>query len=317
MRTLIIPCGGNTYIDGQPQYLNRHPNGKLLFERCMEGIYPERFDRIIAVILQQDVDAYAADQKLIEEFSGKYPLEIIMLPQRTSGPADTVYYGITQGDVQGTIVVKDVDNYVRISTEQIATDNFVAGLDLNRWNRDIHNLRNKSFLILNEQGSLLDVIEKQFKSDVISLGLYGFKNAEDFKNAYTKLNNSGYPIDRLYLSHVISYLIGFSGKVFQYVPATAFENWSDDRHWKDLQADYALRFLDLDDIWNSQKLLSLQQHGATFIGFTAKNRQDANTAIQALEQAGIHLMDVIYNCPWSQTRIIMDCNTTPNMIAKM
>lgn len=306
MRTLIIPCGGNTYIDGKPQYLNRHPNGKLLIERCMEGICPESFDRIIAVILRQDADAYEADRLLLEEFSDKYPFEVVILPQRTSGPADTVYYGITQGHIQGSIIVKDVDNYVKIPTDKIATDNFVAGLDLNHWDRDIHNLRNKSFLILNEQGNLLDVIEKQFKSDVISLGLYGFKSAEDFISAYTKLNDSGYPIDRLYLSHVISYLIGYSGKIFQYVPATAFENWSDDRHWKDLQADYALRFLNLDNEWDRQKLLSLQQHGATFVGFSAKDRQGAELSLRTLEQAGIHFLDVIYNCPWSQTRIVMD-----------
>ena len=35
MSTLIIPCVGRKFIDGKPQYIVRHPNGKLLLERSM------------------------------------------------------------------------------------------------------------------------------------------------------------------------------------------------------------------------------------------------------------------------------------------
>ena len=41
-------------------------------------------------------------------------------------------------------MVKDVDNYLK--TEEVPQGNFVAGSYLNTWERDIHNLRNKSFL---------------------------------------------------------------------------------------------------------------------------------------------------------------------------
>ena len=58
-------------------------------------------------------------------------------------------------------MVKDVDNYLKI--KNVPHGNFVAGLDLNTWERDVHNLRNKSFLILNEQGNLLDIIEKKVR----------------------------------------------------------------------------------------------------------------------------------------------------------
>ena len=36
MSTLIVPCVGRKIMNGIPQYLNRHPNGKLLIERSIE-----------------------------------------------------------------------------------------------------------------------------------------------------------------------------------------------------------------------------------------------------------------------------------------
>lgn len=306
MRTLIIPCGGRKLVEGRPLYLNRHPNGKLLIEWCMAGICPESFDRILAVLLREDVEEFCADRMILEELGSRYPIEIVVLPAPTSGPADTVHYAITEAKVSGAVVIKDVDNYVQVPADQIAQGNFVAGLDLNQWERDIHNLRNKSFLILNEQGNLLDVIEKQFKSDVICLGLYGFKQAEDFLRAYRKLNDPCYPISRLYLSHVISYLIGYSGKVFRYVAATEFENWSDERHWNGMQQDYGLYFIDLDGQLSKTKLLALQNRGAAFVGYTVADEAQAARKKASLEAEGIRLLSVVGGCPWSKVRRVLD-----------
>lgn len=316
MRTLIIPCGGRKLLDGKPLYLARHPNGKLLIEWCMAGICPESFDRILVVLLQEDVDDFGADRIILDELMGKYSVEVVILPAQTPGPADTVYQAIRLADVHGAVVVKDVDNHVRVPRELIAQGNFVAGLDLNLWERDIHNLRNKSFLILNEQGNLLDVIEKQFKSDVICLGLYGFKWAEDFVGAYRKLNDPSYPISKLYLSHVISYLIGYSGKVFRYVAATEFENWSDERHWNDIQKDHALYFVDLDRTTDFRKLLALQSRGAVFVGYTVKDARQGERATQALAEEGIRLLSVVCDCPWSNVKQILSSDSDLDRIIR-
>lgn len=309
MRTLVIPCGGRKLIDGKPLYLNRHPNGKLMLEWCMAGIHPEDFDRILVVLLREDVTEFGADRIILEALGTQYPIEVVVLPERTAGPADTVYQAILRGGIRGAMVVKDVDNHVRVPREQIRQGNFVAGLDLNLWERDIHNLRNKSFLVLNEQGNLLDVIEKQFKSDVICLGLYGFQRAADFTDAYHRLNDPSYPITKLYLSHVISYLIGYSGKVFRYVAATAFENWSDERHWNELQRDHALRFVDLDRVTDTRKLRLLQDRGAVFVGYTIQNPARGADMARALEESGIRLMQVVCDCPWGKIKGIIASDT--------
>lgn len=311
MSTLIVPCLGRRIVNGIPQYLHRHPNGKLLIERSIEGIFSEEYDRVVVVLLEVDIKEHHADIIINDELK-KYPIEIVVLNSMTSGPAETVYMAIQKANIKGSVVVKDVDNYLKM--KNVPHGNFVAGLDLNTWERDVHNLRNKSFLILNEQGNLLDIIEKKVRSDVICLGLYGFNKAEDFIKAYKKLNDISYPISRLYISHVISYLIGYSGRVFHYMEALEYENWGDERLWKDMQRDYTLYFIDLDNILekngtlsesNKKKLSVLQQRGASFIGYTVENEEYKISALKVLQSAGLQFIKIIYGCPYSEKKEII------------
>lgn len=311
MSTLIVPCMGRKQANGIPQYLNRHPNGKLLIERSIEGVYTDRYEKALIVLPAEDEEKFHSKSIIYHEVKS-YPIEIVTLDEMTSGPAETVYEALRRTNITGSVVVKDADNYLR--TEKVPQGNFVAGLDLNIWERDVHNLRNKSFLILNEQGNLLDIIEKQVRSDVICLGLYGFKRAEDFVKAYERLNDDSYPISRLYISHVISYLIGYSGRVFHYVSALEYENWGDERLWKDMQRDYTMYFIDLDNILgsdgtlsekNKNKLLALQSRGASFVGYTVEDEDYKISALKAFKEAGLKFIKIVYGCPYSERREII------------
>lgn len=311
MSTLIVPCLGAISINGIPQYLHRHPKGRLLIERSIEGIFSELYDKVLVILLDSDVNKYRADRIIKAELK-KYPVEIVTLESMTSGPAETVYAAIRKADIKGPVVIKDADNYLKIDC--VHQGNFVAGLDLNKWESDIHNLRNKSFLILNEQGNLLDIIEKKVRSDVICLGLYGFNKAEDFVEAYKKLNDNSYPISKLYISHVISYLIGYSRRVFHYASALEYENWGDERLWKDMQKNYALYFIDLDNILGSNGMLSeqtktrlamLQKRGAAFIGYTVEDEEYKISALTVLQNSGLQFIKIIYHCPYSEKKEII------------
>lgn len=312
MRTLIVPCLGRKIVNGIPQYLMRHPNGKLLIEYSIEGVFNTEYQRVLIVLLDEDVNEYNA-KTVIECELKEYPVEVVVLTEMTSGPAETVYQTIKKANIAGSIVVKDSDNYLR--TEELPQGNFVAGLNLNLWDRDIHNLRNKSFLIVNEQGNLLDIIEKKVCSEVVCLGLYGFKKAEDFIEAYEHLNDASYPISNLYLSHLISYLIGYYGRVFRYISCTEYENWGDERLWKDMQRDYTLYFIDLDNILgvsgvlsevNKEKLALLQKRGAAFIGYTVKDVGYKISALQVLQDAGLTFIKIVYGCPYSEKKEIIE-----------
>ena len=314
MSTLIVPCLGRKFINGIPQYLHRHPNGKLLAERSIEGVYSDIYDRVLMVLLESDVIKFQA-KEIVEKELQKYPLEVVVLEEMTTGPAETIYRVLCDLDIVGQVVVKDVDNFIKInSTPQ---GNFVAGLDLNLWESDIHKLRDKSFLILNEQGNLLDIIEKQVRSDVICLGLYGFSKAEDFIDAFRKLNDMSYPITKLYVSHVISYLIGYLERVFRYVSVSEYENWGDERLWKDMQKNYTLYFIDLDNILPENRVLTeevrkklaiLQKKGASFIGYTVEGDEYKASALKKLQDAGLKFIKIIYGCPYSERKEIIESN---------
>lgn len=312
MSTLIVPCLGRRLVNGIPQYVGRHPNGKLLVERCIEGISSSLYSRLLIAILREDEERYQAGSIILSELKG-YPAEAIYFDKMTSGPAETVYEVLTKADVTGPVIIKDSDNYLKMAEQP--RGNFIAGLDLNTWNRDIHNLRNKSFLIVNEQKNILDIIEKQVRSDVICLGLYGFQRSKDFITAYEHLNNPSYPITRLYVSHVISYLIGYSGQVFHYVPCTEYENWGDERLWQEMQEDYSLYFLNLDHLFDGSESVSkeeicrnirlLQDRGASFIGYSVKDRDQDIEAVEVFRSKDINLASIVRNCPWSENVLVI------------
>lgn len=311
MRNLIIPCAGRGLLNGVPKYLTRHPDGKLLVRKCIEGLPGGVFDRILVAILKKDIEIYEADSVVKKAFLDMPEVEVIVLPEETAGPVETIYQTICIGNIVGTIVIKDSDNYLQVA--EIKYRNFVAGLDLNEWQRDVHNLRNKSFLILNEQKQILDVFEKKFKSDVISVGLYGFADVEDFVLAYEKLNDPSYPIKKLYVSHIISYLIGYSQKVFHYIPCLDYENWGNEKVWNHVQKEYATYFIDLDRLKIDEKILKymeqLQSRGATFIGFTAGSDEKKAEIFQVVEASGVRFKEIVFGCSYSNVKVILDSET--------
>ena len=53
MSTLIVPCLGRRIVNELPQYLHRHPQGKLLIEHSIEGIFSKEYEKILIVLLKE------------------------------------------------------------------------------------------------------------------------------------------------------------------------------------------------------------------------------------------------------------------------
>lgn len=314
MRTLIVPCAGNHKVEGVPLYLNRHPDGEILAVKSIMGIYPQDYDRIIYTILQEDDEKYNASEIIKNECNERFNIEVVILPQKTNGPAETVYKTLIIAGINGEFVVRDSHVYIEVENEKYS--NFVAGLDLTECKKTIDDLKSRSFIILNEQKKILDIVEKHFCSDVISLGLYGFNSADEFIVAYKHLCESLYPISKLYLSHIISYLIGYRECVFHSIKITKFEDWSTNVAWKKVQKRYATCFLDLDGICNSElsinekaehRLISLSEEGVSFVVFTSK-LIDENSIKEYFQSKGIRIISVVTGCTNSSVRKILSNN---------
>lgn len=313
MSSLIVLCGEARMINGVPLYLQRHPDGKLIAEKAIEGVYPEKYDRIVYSILKETDDKYNVKNVIINELGKKYPVDVVILSEKTCGPAETAYLTLEIINIDGEVAFRDSHNFIRIAHNCIG--NFIAGLDLTTYDDTIDGLRTKSFITLNEQSQVLDVVEKRFCSDVISAGLYGFKEASDFVLAFEHLNDPNYGIKKLYLSHIISYLIGYKRRIFHSVKTVFFEDWSTLSAWNKIQRHHSTCFLDLDEVCGGtipfeesvvSALKQISANGCVFVGYSKMAELNKSMWINYLRNNMINIRDIVVGCTFSKSHIIID-----------
>lgn len=312
MKNLVILCAGSRMVGDVPLYLAQHPDGNIIAEKVVTGI-KHNYDRIIYTILKESDENYNAEKIILENISREYPVEVVKLSEKTNGPAETVYKTIKQAEIDGELYIRDCHSYIEI--DNIIVGNFVAGLDLSCYEKTIDNLRSKSFIVLNEQKQILDIVEKRFCSEVISAGLYGFMKTTDFIMAYEKLCDPNYPIKKLYISHIISYLIGYAKRVFHCGIISKFEDWSTSSSWMRIQKLFATYFLDLDAMncinipfasTTIDTLRRASQSGACFVAFTSKKINNKEPLLLYLEKNGISVLQIVDGCTVSKVKAIID-----------
>lgn len=329
MKTLIMPCAGRSsrFPNMRPKWMLYYPDGKMMIEKAMEGICIEEFDQIIIVIVKEHAQLHEADKILEEIFhfsqSDKYKLYI--LEDYTSSQAETVYRALTENHVEGSFAVKDSDNYIKLDKRLLEYEDFVAGININEFSKEIYRLNAKSFLILNEQSIITDIIEKKIKSEYICIGMYGFSDAERFKYAYrqlTKINKDGYEI---YISHIISYLIGSKKSIYKYIQAQDYEDWGTLKDWNAVLKEKATYLVNLDGVlcekterygekgWradlrpieeNILTIKKLYDNGAQIIIMTVRDEQSEDKIKELLMGYGIESFRLILNCFHSQQTIL-------------
>lgn len=337
MKTLIVPCAGkSTRFQGmKPKWMLTHPNGKLVIEEAILGLPLDMYDRIIITIVKEHSEKYEAKLILEQVFKENKKIEICELDDFTSSQSETVYRTLSDKKVIGEFVVKDSDNQVQIDTLQPA--DFVVGLDINKFHKEIHRLKSKSFLIVNDQDIVTDIIEKRISSEKICLGVYGFSNPNNFNEAYEYLsqnNTSG----EIYLSHIISYLIGTKKSVYTYIESEKFEDWGTLIDWQITQKQHTTYFVDIDGIllhnkgkygkenWynfadpikeNLDIMKRLQDEGAQIILTTARGKDDMTLVNKILDEYGIQPHQIVTGCNHSPRVLINDfAPTNPYPSAK-
>ncbi|AEF86512.1 conserved hypothetical protein [Treponema primitia ZAS-2] len=250
MKTLIIPCGGKSsrFPNMKPKYLLTHPDGSLMIAKSLSGINMNIFDRVIITIVKQHDEDYGS--KLILEqifYNNDKNIEICILDDFTTCQAETVIKTIEKKHITGEIVIKDSDNYVEISNIN-EFNNAIVGLNIETFYKEINRLSAKSFLIVNDQGFIVDIIEKKIKSQFICIGIYCFSDVDIFIRAYNKIKKNNENNREIYLSHVISYIIGLNEANFKFIEAQDYEDWGTLDDWKIVQQKYKTYFIDLDGV---------------------------------------------------------------------
>lgn len=231
MKTLIVPCCGNLTYDGKPAYLQNSPSGEMLLSSALNGMNLATFGNVVVVIPECHEEKWQASSKILSAIKHEN-VQIVTLDHDTAGPANTVLEAIERLNITGGIVIKDADNSIEYT--DCGEGNFVVGIDVYDYDGEIRNLKNKSFIVCNEQNQLLDVVEKRICSSQVCLGAYGFADAKDFVEAIHALHDSVYDLKSLYVSEAITYLMGYKGMNFQYIVAQDYKNWGNEYDLRDL-----------------------------------------------------------------------------------
>ncbi len=247
MRTLLIPCAGksNRFPGMKPKWMLTHPDGDLMIEKAIEGLDLKDFDRIIITIVRQHDEQYEAGLILSQVFKGNSKVEICVLDDFTSSASETIYLTCEKMKItEGSLVVKDSDNCV---TAALPYDrNFIVGYDLHK-HAEISNIPGKSFLVVNEQNIIEDIIEKRVVSNIICIGVYGFQDVNLFKKGYLELLKKGIS-GEMFVSHVISYLLASKAHVFTFEEASYYNDWGTLVEWQAVQKAYRTYFVDVDGV---------------------------------------------------------------------
>lgn len=312
MKTLLIPCAGKSsrFPNMRPKWLLTHPDGKLMVQKAIEKIDLTQFDQVVFTIVKEHDLRYDASLILRQALESSLQnlnikMVICVLENFTSSPSETIYQTAQKIGLKGLVVVKDSDNVVGLEGVEFKY-NSVVGLNINKV-KDVSNLPGKSFLIVNEQALLLDIVEKEIVSPLICLGVYVFNDISDFCNAYNEL--SKFKLDgELYVSNVISYLIAKKNLIFQFIETLHYKDFGTFAEWKDEQLRNTTYFIDFDGVliknsgnfgkinWSNQRTLlmkncdtvrKLQERGAQIVITTSRPKNFEELIYELLSTVGI------------------------------
>ena len=199
MASVIIPCAGlsSRYENTRPKYLLTLPNGQLFLEKAIE---PYKDFDIHVAILKEHEEKYNVINSFNKVYKDTdYKINFHVLDKLTSGPAETVYEVVKKLDEQ-PFMVQDCDSF--FTFDCLIDKNFIVSVDLNE-NKDLYNVANKSYIQINDQNIITNIVEKNIISNHFCAGGYGFKSSGAYISYYKELSDYG----EVFVSHVIKAMI--------------------------------------------------------------------------------------------------------------
>lgn len=339
-RVLIVPCAGRSsrFPGMRPKWMLTHPDGQLMVQKAIEGADPARFSKIVFVIARPHDDEYGAQAILRQAFADVGErLRVVVLEDFTSGQADTVCRAIEGLGLAGPILIRDSDNHLSWD-DQGDAGGFVVTGDLQK-SPDVRDVGAKSYVRLDENGIILDIVEKKVVSETFCAGAYQFGQAGDFVGAFHEMAAHGAFGREAFISHVIGWMIARHGAVFKAYPASSYEDWGTLAQWRQAQGAGRAFFCDVDGVllrhvgrygtenWthaleplpeNIKALKALQARGAQIVLLTGRDETHRERLLQFFEGQGLRPHALITGCAHSQRVIINDfapTNPCPSCVA--
>lgn len=322
---LIMPvAGASTRFAGmKPKWLLTHPDGNLMFFKALEGLNLDVVDEVVFICRDDHREQYRVDYIIERQLvAGGFPLSwrLIAVPPTVSQP-ETVARGIRAGGIEGPIFVKDSDNHFK---GDVRPGNIVSTMDLNRLT--YIDAANKSYVELDAEERVTNIVEKRVISNTFCVGGYGFADARLFVEYFDRLVNDG----ALYVSHVI-YEMLMDGHTFHSMPVDDFLDWGTLREWNRYKRQYGAIFLDLDGTvvensgeffepyWGTTAAIAenvaavnaLFDSGKVRIIVTTSRKSSYEEQTRAqLARIGLRYHDIIFGVPHAKRVVVNDFSRT-------
>ena len=227
--TLIVPMVSVKYKDTVPlEYDNN--TGQINCIKALEGIDLSMFTKIYFVMLYEHELKYHIAEKITvaRKFNKKLlDTEVIFkfLDIPTSSQTETIYNTIIEYNIKGPIFIKDADNTCTCEGQIKGNTVLVYPLE----NTPIVDPQHKSYVNVDDQNFVVNIIEKRVVSNLFNCGGYSFTDAALFKTAYEALLGYEDIANHMYISHIIYWLILNKKIKFRPVEATYYEDFEINR----------------------------------------------------------------------------------------
>jgi hypothetical protein len=314
---IIMPAAGlsTRFPNMRPKYILADFQGKYMFERSLESFIGKH--NITIGILKEHNDQYNTAEYIKNEYGDS--IQVIILENRTTGPADTVYQILKQAELTTEeFLIKDCDSFFDHDYQE---GNYVCVSNI-RDHEILKRLASKSFIVANDQGIITSIIEKQVVSDKFCVGGYKFESADMFMSAFEKLKDAH--VKEIFVSHIIEECLN-NGAIFKestvrnYVDVGTAEEWFE-------YNDKAVIFCDIDGTiikaqsrleigqppvvleQNIKRIKELIANGGQIIFTTARHSNTHTTTEQMLTDLGFVDFKLISGLSNTKRVLINDYN---------
>ena len=322
MMHVIVPAAGlsSRFPGMKPKYLLYDYSHKLMVQRAVEP-YLEKGCQVTIGILKEHNEKYHAHEFIRHELGSK--VNVVVLPEVTKGPADTVYQIIhnTPGliDQLDEILIKDCDSFF---DHEYSMGNYICVSNIAD-HEVLKKLASKSFVVSNEQGIITDIVEKKVVSDTFCVGGYKFSSAKLYCDTFEEISST----NEIFVSDVIQRLL-FNGTIITEKKVTNYFDVGTAADWFEFN-DKPVIFCDVDGtIIKSQSrvgvntyedepvildnnvkiLLDYQSRGSQIIFTTARPKQYEDRTRQILDSFGFHDYQLLIGLQNSKRILINDYN---------
>jgi len=326
---VVIPAAGkSSRFNGlSPKWMRTHPDGNLMIQKSLHTFKDKDYD-IYLITTSEIEEKFSIIAKLTLALPN---VNVIILDNSTKSSVETLLLGLEKIgkliNIDTPLFVKDADNLVEFDWLNFDL-NISSSVGLNVKLNPVNNIANKSFIVINENGLIIDFVEKEIVSNIISVGTHYFKTAlEALKTAQLLLTNNVDQSYELYTSHLIAYNI-YSGIEYKMISALLYEDFGTQLEWDKVRDNHKTIFIDFDGTlvenrgrftnpnWfsrndipltkNLQILKKLHDNGSQVIITTSRCLSEKEYIINFLKEQNIIIHEVICDLNHSERIIIND-----------